>query len=163
MTSGNAAAVLATGLERHQLERELWRRYGAGTARQRWLYLRKKYVWHAVVGGAAVLKRALDLAGAGAGLLVLSPLLLTVALLIKLHDGGPVFYVAKRVGKWGREFPFPKFRSMLVDADALKTKIAAQNQHADQKTFKMKHDPRVTPIGPIRRTTSTSCRSCGAC
>lgn len=137
--------------ERASLTEDLYHRYGGGTWRQRWIFYRKKYAWALVTGGARALKRALDIAGAATGLLLLSPLMIAVAVAIKLTDGGPVFYVAPRVGKWGREFPFPKFRSMCLDADKIKEKLAAQNQHADQRTFKMKDDPRITWIGKLIR------------
>lgn len=100
-------------------------------------------------------KRLLDIIGASIGLVLLSPLFAVIAILIKLTDRGPVFYVANRVGKNGELFPFPKFRSMVTNADALKKRLAEQNQHgADGVTFKMKSDPRITWIGKILRRTS---------
>jgi lipopolysaccharide/colanic/teichoic acid biosynthesis glycosyltransferase len=101
------------------------------------------------------LKRALDLTLVVPGLLLLAPLFLLVALAIKLGDGGPVLYWQRRVGRYGREFAFPKFRSMVTNADALRTTIVADNQHgADGVTFKMQRDPRVTRIGRLIRRTS---------
>jgi lipopolysaccharide/colanic/teichoic acid biosynthesis glycosyltransferase len=59
------------------------------------------------------------------------------------------------VGKWGKEFNFPKFRSMVVKADHLQENLIISTQHqAKGKSFKMKHDPRVTPIGHLLRKTS---------
>ncbi|HON62207.1 MAG TPA: sugar transferase, partial [Deltaproteobacteria bacterium] len=72
----------------------------------------------------------------------------------KLTDRGPVLYWQTRVGKWGQEFWFPKFRSMCVDADKLREKILDQSHHKDSITFKMKHDPRITLVGRIIRKTS---------
>ncbi|MFN9973685.1 MAG: sugar transferase, partial [Phycisphaerae bacterium] len=81
---------------------------------------------------------------------VLLPLLLAVALSIKLSDGGPVLYTSKRVGRGGRTFDFFKFRSMVVDADRRKDELRAHNE-ADGRLFKMRNDPRVTPIGRFIR------------
>lgn len=142
-----------TRAERLALADELHRRLGEG-GRQRWLFLRKKYSWLFVTGGARFLKRLVDVVGAGCGLLLLSPVMLAVAACIKFIDWGPILYVAPRVGKWGREFPFPKFRSMVLNAAALKDQLMAENQHGDSVTFKMKKDPRVTWIGRIIRKLS---------
>jgi lipopolysaccharide/colanic/teichoic acid biosynthesis glycosyltransferase len=61
-------------------------------------------------------------------------------------------YWQKRVGLRGREFAFPKFRSMCVDSDAVRANVAAMNQHgADAVTFKIKRDPRITPTGRVIR------------
>ena len=88
-------------------------------------------------------------------LLLALPMMLTVGLLIKVTDGGPVLFWQVRVGKWGKAFPFPKFRSMVVDAEAIRAKLLANNQHGDQGiTFKMKRDPRITWIGDFIRKTS---------
>lgn len=99
-------------------------------------------------------KRAIDIAAAICLLTALSPLFLLLAVLIKLTDGGPVLFWQTRVGQWGREFPFPKFRSMRVDAEEILKKIASQNHHGQSVTFKMKVDPRVTWIGRIIRKLS---------
>jgi lipopolysaccharide/colanic/teichoic acid biosynthesis glycosyltransferase len=95
-----------------------------------------------------VLKRSIDLAVVlGAGVL-LAPLLLLIALAVRLQDAGPALYWQQRVGKDGQLFAFPKFRSMRTDADRLRTELAAVNHHGAQGvTFKMKRDPRITPIG----------------
>ncbi len=74
-----------------------------------------------------------------------------IAAAIKLTDGGPVLYWQKRVGMWGELFDFPKFRSMILDADKIIDKLAAANDHGKSITFKMKHDPRVTPVGRFIR------------
>lgn len=133
---------------------ELERRYG-GVGKRRWHYLWKKYSWIWVVESAKVLKRALDILISIAVMIMFFPFFLAICLAIKFTDRGPIFYVQTRVGKWGREFPFPKFRSMVANADALKDKLLEQNQHGQEGvTFKMKHDPRITWIGRILRRTS---------
>lgn len=148
------AVVKPTYLDRKKLADELFARYGRGSFRQQVLFLRKKYFWLLAVGGAAFLKRVLDVSGALVGLILLAPIFGVVALIIKWTDKGPVFYVAPRVGKWGREFAFPKFRSMRINASQLQEELQAQSHHEDVKTFKMKKDPRVTPIGRFIRKLS---------
>lgn len=140
---------------REQMIERLYTRYGRGTRNLQLKYFWKKYAYLAVINSAVLVKRLLDIALSAAGMVALSPVFLVVAALIKLTDGGAVFYVAPRVGQFGREFSFPKFRSMCVDAAARKAALAAQNQHGDQGvTFKMKRDPRVTRIGAFIRKTS---------
>ena len=60
----------------------------------------------------------------------------------------------KRVGRWGREFPFPKFRSMVYNAEEMKKTLQEQNVHGDSITFKMKEDPRITRVGRVIRRLS---------
>ena len=98
----------------------------------------------------AQVKRGFDLVAVLiGGALIFAPLLL-VALAIKLQDRGPVFYVGKRVGKGGRTFGFYKFRSMVVNAEALKDSLRGQNE-ADGRLFKIAADPRVTRLGRFIR------------
>src|SRR5918994_564697 len=88
-------------------------------------------------------KRLLDMALAGSGLIVSAPLWVVIAALIKIEDGGPVFFSQERVGHNGRRFDALKFRSMIVDAEALTGPIqSGQN------------DPRVTRMGRILRATA---------
>ena len=98
------------------------------------------------------LKRVIDVAGAACGLIVLAPLLAMVALAVKLTSSGPIFYGQRRVGRRG-EFRIWKFRSMVVEADAMKADLAHLNE-ADGIMFKISRDPRVTPVGRILRRTS---------
>jgi exopolysaccharide biosynthesis polyprenyl glycosylphosphotransferase len=144
--------------QRLQLMDELYQRYGGDsgltTLSNRVRFWRKKYAWSIVVSGAKMLKRIIDILAAGLMLIALSPLFLAVAVAIKLTDSGPVLFWQSRVGKWGREFPFPKFRSMVIDAEQLKESILDQSHHEDSVTFKMKKDPRVTWIGRIIRKVS---------
>lgn len=118
--------------------------------RGRW----KRIAWYGTITLARILKRTIDIAGAFFGLLLLSPLFVVVAMAIRTHDRGPIFFVQKRVGQWGREFDFPKFRSMVTHAEALKEELLSQNHHQDGVTFKIVHDPRITPIGRLLRKTS---------
>ncbi len=99
-------------------------------------------------------KRAMDLAIGLTVLLLLSPMLLLVAGLIKATSRGPVLFKQTRVGRGGRHFCCYKFRSMVVNAEALQQQLAEQNQHADSRTFKMRRDPRLTRIGGLLRKTS---------
>lgn len=96
-------------------------------------------------------KRTLDITLAFATLVFFSPLLFVIAVAVKLTDLGPVLFWQDRVGIHGKTFRFPKFRSMVVNAEALKVELLSQNQHGDSVTFKMKYDPRITPVGRIIR------------
>lgn len=117
-----------------------------------WKAAWKRMVWRVKVSSLRVAKRTLDLGVVLPALLLLAPLFLVVALSIRLQDGGPVLYWQKRVGRRGREFAFPKFRSMCMDSDAVRTTMAALNQHgADAVTFKIRGDSRVTAIGRVIR------------
>lgn len=99
--------------------------------------------------------RVMDVVLSAGALLVFAPLLACIALAVWLHDRGPVLYWQRRVGVGGREFSFPKFRSMYVNADDMRRKLEGQNQHgAAGLTFKMKRDPRVTPVGRVLRRLS---------
>lgn len=108
--------------------------------------LAKKRTYH-------IVKRIFDLIASLCGLIILSPLFLVIALLIKCEDHGPVFYKQKRVGKDQRAFDMFKFRSMHVDADKRLTELKEQNE-VDGPMFKMKNDPRITKIGHFIRKTS---------
>jgi lipopolysaccharide/colanic/teichoic acid biosynthesis glycosyltransferase len=102
------------------------------------------------------LKRALDLAGAAALLVLLAPVMLALVLLVK-RDGGPAFYAHKRVGKGGALFGCLKFRSMITDSEARLTALLARDQEARVEwaaTRKLKNDPRVTRVGRFLRASS---------
>ena len=143
---------------RKALVDELYRDYGdVGYAARPLRRLRiglKKFSWLAVVGGAKAFKRFMDMVVASLALVLLSPLFLAVAIIICLEDGGPPLFWQARVGQWGEEFPFPKFRSMVPNAEELKRKLLEQNQHGESITFKLKRDPRITRIGVILRKLS---------
>lgn len=98
-------------------------------------------------------KRALDFAGALALLIVLTPLFLIVAALVKLTSPGSVLFVQERVGLGERRFRLYKFRTMVVDAEKQLAQLEALNE-VDGPAFKMARDPRVTPLGRLLRKTS---------
>lgn len=101
---------------------------------------------------ALKMKSIMDYSISLMALLFLSPLMLIVALLIK-SDGGPVFFLQKRVGLNGRRFLCYKFRTMVVNAEQLKESLLSQNEQ-DGPVFKIKNDPRITRIGRFLRKTS---------
>ncbi len=107
--------------------------------------------WNLMVRSAYGIKRFFDVLITVCALIALSPLLLAVAVWIKLDSPGPVIYRQTRVGKNGRHFPFYKFRSMYVDADRRKAALMKQNESGDGVIFKMKHDPRITRSGRFIR------------
>ena len=99
------------------------------------------------------LKRLFDFTIALIALIALSPIMIITALLVKITSPGPVFFYQERVGKWGESFDCFKFRSMYIDAEERKRELMQQNE-ADGPVFKMKNDPRITPIGYFIRKTS---------
>lgn len=96
------------------------------------------------------LKRALDVIGSILLLVLLSPLLAGIGLLVRLSSPGPILFRQQRAGIGGRPFTFYKFRSMYVDAEARRDELAGRNE-ADGPVFKIKNDPRVTPVGRVLR------------
>lgn len=95
-------------------------------------------------------KRVFDVCCSVLALVVLSPLFLITAILVK-SDGGPVIYSQLRVGKDGKLFRMYKFRSMLVNADEMLEDLLKSNDYKDGPAFKMKNDPRVTKVGHFIR------------
>ncbi len=107
-----------------------------------------------------MLKRLMDITGAGVGLVVLSPLLAMLALAVKLDSRGPLFFRQRRIGRHGDHFEMLKFRSMVPHADAIKHQLRDRNE-VQGGLFKIADDPRITRVGGfcgVRR--STSFRSC---
>jgi exopolysaccharide biosynthesis polyprenyl glycosylphosphotransferase len=96
------------------------------------------------------IKRSIDLLVSVAGIVILSPVLLACALAVKLGDRGPILFRQVRVGQNGRPFHCYKFRSMVVDAEARLKELVARNEESGP-VFKMKRDPRVTPVGRLLR------------
>lgn len=105
--------------------------------------IRSRFVFHSM-------KRLFDIVATTCGIVILSPLMIIIAVLIKAEDHGPVFYKQVRVGKNGKTFKMYKFRSMFVNADKMLDKLKEQND-VDGPMFKMKDDPRVTKIGHFIR------------
>lgn len=95
-------------------------------------------------------KRGLDVLGSLVLITLFSPLLIAIAVAVKLTSPGPVFYVSNRVGRGGRIFGFLKFRSMYVDAEKRLAELRGKNEK-DGPIFKMKRDPRITSIGRFLR------------
>lgn len=103
-----------------------------------------------------IAKRALDIIGAGVGLVLLAPFFLIVALLVRA-DGGPAFFAHQRVGRGGKLFGCLKFRSMVIDSQARLEALLANDPAARaewEATRKLKNDPRITRIGRFLRSTS---------
>jgi exopolysaccharide biosynthesis polyprenyl glycosylphosphotransferase len=96
------------------------------------------------------IKRSIDMLGAALGLILLMPLLLGIALAIKLDSPGPVFYRALRVGLHGRHFRMLKFRSMVRDAEQRQQQLRHLNE-TDGVAFKIRDDPRITRVGKLFR------------
>ena len=105
--------------------------------------IRSRFIYHSM-------KRLFDIVAATCGIVILSPLMIIIAVLIKAEDHGPVFYKQVRVGKNGKTFKMYKFRSMFVNADKMLDRLKDQND-VDGPMFKMKDDPRVTKIGHFIR------------
>jgi exopolysaccharide biosynthesis polyprenyl glycosylphosphotransferase len=95
-------------------------------------------------------KRMLDIAVASAALVILSPLFLAISLAVKFTSAGPVFYRWRVVGFNKRQFKSWKFRTMVSDADRLKDSLANKNEMSGP-VFKLKNDPRITPVGRVLR------------
>lgn len=100
--------------------------------------------------GAFMMKRVLDITLSTIALLVLSPFLLVLAAAIRFDSKGPVLYQARRVGRKGRTFNCMKFRTMVVNAEELKARLAHLNER-DSILFKVSNDPRVTRMGRLLR------------
>ena len=108
-------------------------------------------MWNATVRGAYFVKRAFDVFVSGGLMLLLSPVFLATYLAIRLTSPGPAFFSQTRVGRYGRHFKFWKFRSMRIDAESMKKSLMSENESGDGVIFKMKKDPRITPVGRFIR------------
>lgn len=113
----------------------------------------KRSAWRVTVQSARFAKRAVDLVLSSILLAAFSPLLLTVAWCVR-RDGGPAFFKQNRIGIKGHEFAMLKFRSMSVDAESRLADLQHLNEKQDGITFKIKDDPRITPIGKFIRKAS---------
>jgi exopolysaccharide biosynthesis polyprenyl glycosylphosphotransferase len=96
------------------------------------------------------LKRALDVAFSSLALIILSPVMLAIALAIKLDSRGPVFYFSERIGKKGRVFRCTKFRTMVIDAEKRRASVMHMNER-EGVLFKISNDPRTTRVGRFLR------------
>ncbi len=99
------------------------------------------------------MKRTLDIFASATGIILLSPLLLAVAALIRLESEGPVFFRQERIGHNGKIFHMIKFRSMVKDAEKLLKELESRNE-VKGHMFKIREDPRITRIGKFIRKTS---------
>jgi exopolysaccharide biosynthesis polyprenyl glycosylphosphotransferase len=99
---------------------------------------------------ARVLKRSFDLVGATLGIVVLAPLMLAIAIAIRVDSPGPVLFSQTRVGRDGKRFRILKFRSMIRDAEGLKPSMSHLNEAA-RGLFKIRSDPRLTRVGRLLR------------
>jgi lipopolysaccharide/colanic/teichoic acid biosynthesis glycosyltransferase len=106
----------------------------------------RPHVAHAV----PAFKRPFDVLGALAAIVLLGPIFVVTALAVRLTSPGPILFRQTRLGLDGAPFQFLKFRSMYVDAEARKAELAAANER-NGKCFKIKDDPRVTPVGRFIR------------
>ena len=105
--------------------------------------IKSRFIYHGM-------KRLFDIVAATCGIIVLSPLMIIIAVLIKAEDHGPIFYKQVRVGKNGKAFEMYKFRSMFVNADQMLNELKKLND-VEGPMFKMKDDPRITRIGHFIR------------
>ena len=101
-------------------------------------------------GPRQVLKDLFDRSVAAVALILVSPLLIAIAVAVKLSDSGPALFTQTRVGKDGRTFKIYKFRTMVVDAEKRLAELRAKNEH-DGVLFKMRRDPRITAVGATLR------------
>lgn len=113
----------------------------------------KILLWNLIVTSREPLKRLFDVVGAIFLILLFSPVFLVIYAAIKIQDGGPAIFKQIRVGKWGKPFTFYKFRSMVINAEALKADLLPLNE-MNGVTFKIKNDPRITKVGRILRKLS---------
>ena len=100
------------------------------------------------------IKRIMDFSLSLIGLIVLSPVFLLIAILIKKESDGPVFFKHKRIGKNGKEIYIYKFRSMVTNAEELIKKFTPEQMKEFKENFKLENDPRITKVGKFLRKTS---------
>ena len=108
-------------------------------------------LWHLTIRSSAFFKRLMDILISLIAIIAGSPVLLLTAFLVKVTSPGPIIFSQVRVGRFGRHFKFYKFRSMYIDAEARKAELMKHNESGDGVIFKMKRDPRITPVGRFIR------------
>lgn len=101
-----------------------------------------------------VVKRGIDILGAALGIIFLSPLMIIIAIAIKMDSKGPVFFAHKRLGQYGNTIKVYKFRSMVQNADEILKNFTEEQKKEFRENFKLKDDPRITKIGDFLRKTS---------
>jgi len=139
---------------RTELINKLYDQYSTGKGMKSFHFFRKKYAWIMIVRGTRLLKRLMDILVSFIMLILLSPILATTSLIIKLTDFGPVFFFQTRIGKYGSEFTAYKFRSMKIGADKEVEEVTQMSHHENSLSYKVKKDPRVTWIGRFIRKSS---------
>jgi exopolysaccharide biosynthesis polyprenyl glycosylphosphotransferase len=102
-------------------------------------------------GGRRIVKTAVDRTVAALLLLLMAPVLLSIAAAIRLTSRGPAFFRQTRTGKDGREFTMIKFRTMVIDAEERRAELVQLNERGEGLLFKIRNDPRITPLGRILR------------
>jgi lipopolysaccharide/colanic/teichoic acid biosynthesis glycosyltransferase len=105
-------------------------------------------------GGQRFVKRIMDFVGALLAIILLAPVMLTVAILIRLDSRGAALFQQVRIGRSGRPFKILKFRTMVADAEERLAKLEEYNEASGGVLFKMSNDPRVTRLGRFLRRTS---------
>ena len=108
-------------------------------------------LWHLTIRSSSFFKRLMDIVLSILAIIAFSPVFLITALLVKITSPGPIIFSQVRVGRFGRHFKFYKFRSMYIDAEARKAELMKLNESQDGVIFKMKKDPRITPVGRFIR------------
>ena len=108
-------------------------------------------LWHLTIRSSVFFKRTMDIVLSVFAIILGSPVFLLTALLVKITSPGPIIFSQVRVGRYGRHFKFYKFRSMYIDAEARKAELLKLNESGDGVIFKMKRDPRITPVGRFIR------------
>lgn len=106
--------------------------------------------WKPMPADGVVMKRVLDALGSAVGLVVVSPILAVIAVVIRMDSRGPALYASPRVGRKGRTFVCYKFRTMVVDADSMKSELRGLNER-EGPFFKISNDPRLTRLGKYLR------------
>ncbi len=144
----NAERLNHQAMDRLLAAQQPWRR-ALFNAHVNW----RRLNWQCVIQATLAAKRVLDVAISAIALLLLAPIFLLLAIIVKA-DGGPVFFRQVRVGQCGRTFHMLKLRSMCVDAESRLQALLAQNEKASGITFKMKDDPRITRAGRWLRKSS---------
>jgi exopolysaccharide biosynthesis polyprenyl glycosylphosphotransferase len=127
------------------------RRFQSNRANQRLRFVMSSWVIRSKI--VRSLKRALDVTVASVALVCSSPIMIITALAVRLSSPGPILFRQIRVGKDGEHFPCYKFRSMYIDAEQRLKDLSAKNE-ADGPVFKMRNDPRITPVGRFIRKLS---------